>query len=904
MMSCTHHWCVIGLVGESKDKDFIPYLIVLFYLLQLLIGFETGAIVLWDLKSKTAEFRYNAPEALRSISWHHEGKQFMCSHTDGSLTTYNIKTPQKPMSVMMPHAKIGKDGKPDPCKPIAKVEWKSLRNSDPLVIFSGGMSYERAGRTTPSITVMNGKSTTVLEMEHNVVDFVPLCETPWQNDFQEPYAIVVLLQNDLVVVDLTTPGYPCFENPYPMDLHESPVTALQYYADCPPDLIPAFYSVGSKQKRTGFSEKSWPIKGGEWGTSTCSYPEIVITGHADGSLKFWDASSVTLQVLYKMKTAKFFEKLKNKNTEEDDPFAIYLIYLCTDSRVICLAGSTHVILLKFSKQETSLEIASLDISIVYEVCDDLESPDYEYPKPSLGVVSQQSGSMGSYSSNTSDSLKMETSTLLKVRSGCRKYSSGYLPELVCLLTWLDNEHPGNITSICVNSSYGLLAFGNESGLAIIDYFQKTCLLNLGTPDLYGKYVVVKVLWILIKELQALQEVKSSQMQKVPVQKNRVAHLQMIKYVQQLVAKIIPSSPPSSPRTKKNNHTLTPESGLLAIHEIQSFENEPEKSSDDTLDDSSSQSSFSKTTAELDNIINNLNNNDDTVDPEEIMRKELLKLSDSDKSKKSIERTLSLPPHEDEKFEVKESLPPKSKSENALKVIEKRKAVKTVSDPSAINELIDKHARRRSCSEPQIDAPLKLHKEHKMRKLSVKNLKFHRHKGKHKKEETENPDSSINTAENKDLDQSHDQSHGKDNHDYKSDSSDDILEEEPPIHSRNFLRRMSVKVKAIVLGDKHEEKKFKLDIIDLSQDKGKPVHLHMTVAEYLGHQTGMSKSLEINDVLCSSPTCSKQKRHPELKRTKSSGTRKLQKAQSVVSMEESNGGGAISASNIYFTLLLL
>ena len=31
-----------------------------------------------------------------------------------------------------------------------------------------------------------------------------------------------------------------------------------------------------------------------------------------------------------------------------------------------------------------------------------------------------------------------------------------------------------------------LAFGNESGLAIVDYVQKTCLLNLGTPDLYGK----------------------------------------------------------------------------------------------------------------------------------------------------------------------------------------------------------------------------------------------------------------------------------------------------------------------------------------------------------------------------------------------------------------------------------
>ena len=40
-----------------------------------------------------------------------------------------------------------------------------------------------------------------------------------------------------------------------MDLHESPVTACQYYANCPTDLIPAFYSVGSKQKKTGFSEK-------------------------------------------------------------------------------------------------------------------------------------------------------------------------------------------------------------------------------------------------------------------------------------------------------------------------------------------------------------------------------------------------------------------------------------------------------------------------------------------------------------------------------------------------------------------------------------------------------------------------------------------------------------------------
>ncbi|KAL4233705.1 Syntaxin-binding protein 5 [Mactra antiquata] len=485
---------------------------------KLLIGFESGAIVSWDLKTKTADYRYQAPESLRSITWHHEGKQFMSSHSDGSLITWNIKSTGKPVSIITPHAKVNKDGKPEACKAITKVQWKSVRTGEPMVMFSGGMSYDRAGRT-PCITVMTGKTTTVLEMEHTVIDFVVLCDTPWQNDFQDPYAIAVLLQNDLVVIDLTSPGYPCFENPYPMDIHESPVTSCQYFADCPTDLIPALYSVGSsKQKRTGFSEKRWPIKGGEWGTATCSYPEIVVTGHADGSLKFWDASAVTLQVLYKLKTAKIFEKPKNKvlDGQDDDPFAIYLIYLDQDSRLLTLAGATHVMLFKFSKQEVTLEVPSLDVSIIYEVFDDLDdSPDLlDYPKPSLGVVSQQhSGSVGSYSSNASDSMKPpkpslsvlsqqqksgssigsyssdstkpEQVTALRVRSGARKYAAGYQPDLMCLLTWLDSEHPGNITSICVNSSYGLLAFGNESGLAIVDIIQKSVLLNLGTPDLYG-----------------------------------------------------------------------------------------------------------------------------------------------------------------------------------------------------------------------------------------------------------------------------------------------------------------------------------------------------------------------------------------------------------------------------------
>lgn len=113
--------------------------------------------------------------------------------------------------------------------------------------------------------------------------FVPtldvLIKSVYLLDFGDPYALVVLLHNDLVVVDLLSQGYPCFENPYSMDLHESPVTCCTYLADCPADLIPAFYSVGARAHKTGFSSREWPICGGEWGSTSCSYPELIITGY-------------------------------------------------------------------------------------------------------------------------------------------------------------------------------------------------------------------------------------------------------------------------------------------------------------------------------------------------------------------------------------------------------------------------------------------------------------------------------------------------------------------------------------------------------------------------------------------------------------------------------------------------
>ncbi|XP_014812669.1 PREDICTED: syntaxin-binding protein 5-like isoform X4 [Calidris pugnax] len=478
----THPGPVVHLSDSPRDEG------------KLLIGYENGTVVLWDLRSKRADLRAYYDEAIHSVAWHHEGKQFMCSHSDGSLTLWNLKSPNRPFQTTIPHGKIQRDGKkPESCKPILKVEYKTCKNSEPFVIFSGGLSYDKACRR-PSLTIMHGKAITVLEMDHPIVDFLTLCETPYPNEFQEPYAVVVLLEKDLIVVDLTQSNFPIFENPYPIDIHESPVTCTEYFADCPPDLIPVLYSVGAKHKKQGYSNKEWPISGGAWNLGAQTYPEIIITGHADGSVKFWDASAITLQMLYKLKTSKVFEKQKvgeGKATAEiveEDPFAVQMMYWCPESRIFCVAGvSAYVIVYRFSKHEVNTEIASLEVRLQYEV-EDIITPEPEIIPP-FPDASSQLPSLKSLSGSTNtvacEGTMKDSIPCLSVKTRPVRMPPGYQADLVIQLVWVDGEPPQQITSLAVNSAYGLVAFGNCNGLAVVDFMQRTVLLSMGTLDLYG-----------------------------------------------------------------------------------------------------------------------------------------------------------------------------------------------------------------------------------------------------------------------------------------------------------------------------------------------------------------------------------------------------------------------------------
>lgn len=464
----THPGAVVHLSDNPLDPN------------KLLIGFETGQLVLWDMRGKCAELRWISQEPLLSCSWHHEGKHFITSHSDGSLCTWPLKLSPKPLVHGFPHAKTNKEGKIEACNAIQKVEVKTNRLGEQFTIFSGGLPTEKCSSKSHCITVLvQGKSTTVLEMEHPVIDFIAICESPWSSDLQEPYAVAVLLQNDLVLIDLLTTGYPTFESPYSMDIHESQVTCCTYLADCPSDLVPAFYSVGrsASNRRSGYSEREWPINGGEWQPTSCSYSEIVMTGHQDGSIKFWDSSAGTLQVLYKLKTSKIFEKsrVRSMDVTDDDPLSISAIALCAESRKLCIStNSGHVALFKFRRAESTGDIAVLEIPISYEnAVENDGSPECEFIPKTLP--------------KQTDSVECEKkyNGMLKVKSGPQRKPPGFQAQLVCITPWTLGTHPGQITALTINSSYGLMAYGNEYGLAVVDIVQKTCLLNLSTQEIYG-----------------------------------------------------------------------------------------------------------------------------------------------------------------------------------------------------------------------------------------------------------------------------------------------------------------------------------------------------------------------------------------------------------------------------------
>ena len=258
---------------------------------KLLIGYARGLIVLWDRNEAKAEKTYYANQQLEAIALRSDGAQFISAHNDGSYIMWSVEgASTEPLEP--PHTPYG----PYPCKAISKIYWEA-DEAEGLnwTVFNGGMPRASYGDKF-TVTVMKGEEKhSVFDLTSKLVDFAVI------EDNGSPKAMVILAEEELVTVDLSAETWPVTYNlPYLNPIHASSITCLTHVPSVKQEI---FDKIKSEQMKV--SSKAWPVNGGQRGQDLKEL-QVLVTGHEDGSVKFWNCGDISMNLMATFKTSKYF----------------------------------------------------------------------------------------------------------------------------------------------------------------------------------------------------------------------------------------------------------------------------------------------------------------------------------------------------------------------------------------------------------------------------------------------------------------------------------------------------------------------------------------------------------------------------------------------------------------------
>uniref|UniRef100_A0A4W4EJN0 LLGL scribble cell polarity complex component 2 n=1 Tax=Electrophorus electricus TaxID=8005 RepID=A0A4W4EJN0_ELEEL len=405
---------------------------------QVLIGYSRGLMVLWDLDRRCAIQHFLGMQQLESVWWMEDGGNILSSHSDGSYCHWTVtgEDPQtEPDKQETPYGSF-------PCKAISKILQVSTRQGPPFLIFNGGMPRASYG-DRHCISVVHSKAHVALDFTSRIIDFFVIREG--EHHKGDPSALMVLAEEELVVVDLQNEGWPVFHTPYLVPLHCSAITCSHHVSAIPLKLWERV--------------QPWPINGGQNLAPDPPQRDLLLTGHEDGTVRFWDASGVCLYPMYKLSTAAVFHTdtdpndNMNQNTEgewppfrkvgcfdpySDDPrLGIQKIHLCKYSGYLAVAGTAGQV----------GSCAGLSVSTVVD------------------LLQGQEG------------FRWKGQARLDLRQEPVNFPPGFQP-----FTLVQCQPPAVVTAIALHSEWKLVAFGTSHGFGVYDYQQKSnvlvkCTLN-------------------------------------------------------------------------------------------------------------------------------------------------------------------------------------------------------------------------------------------------------------------------------------------------------------------------------------------------------------------------------------------------------------------------------------------
>lgn len=345
---------------------------------KILIAYQKGLIVLWNQDRIKIESYFVAKQYVESIYWNTDCTGFISAQENGSLCLWNLPEEGECGTMQDQSTPFG----PFPCKSILKVVWH-----DPVIIFQGGLT--RASYSEKQcITIMEDNAVeTVLDFTSKVVDFV-IVKEPLEN---LPNILIVLCEEEIVVVDLkgSDKNFSTYSKPYLACIHSSNISTSTHVYDCPDDLWSTLKTAGQSQTDLTLSTNEWPVTGGnvKLGGATLR-KDLVITGHDDGTVKFWDTSQALFTLLCTINTTKLFQEYDGPPPEDPDDedwppfkkvcnfdpyvddsrFVIQKIYLCPVSKMLVVGGSGGQILIyNLDEVRQADSIKPLDINVIEDL---------------------------------------------------------------------------------------------------------------------------------------------------------------------------------------------------------------------------------------------------------------------------------------------------------------------------------------------------------------------------------------------------------------------------------------------------------------------------------------------------------------------------------------------------------
>ncbi|KAG5334725.1 L2GL protein, partial [Acromyrmex charruanus] len=422
---------------------------------NILIGYNRGLMVLWNKATPGAQQTFVSTQQLESVHWISENR-FVSSHNDGSYAFWSPGSDAVPE----PTTLYG----PFPCKAVTKILVYPTAEHGELVLFSGGMQRASYG-DRHTITVMTKEKHLVFDFTSKIIDFFTVFPKEEEENNENPIgpeALIVLAEEELVAIDLTNPEWKMMALPYLVSLHASSVTCSQHVPNVPEELWEAIVEVGKAQTEHLYSDKSWPIDGG---IILCQKPanpdkprnkDLLLTGHEDGTVRFWNASDVALTPLYKYNSSILFtgehldvlEQPPEDDEDEWPPFkkvgifdpysddprlAVKKVLLCPLSSTLVVAGTAgHIITATISSEPINKEIKAVIMNIV----------------------------------NDRDGFVWKGHDHLPSRTTSISFAVGFQPQSLLQL-----YPPAAVTALALHSEWGLLAAGTAHGLAVFDYIR-------------------------------------------------------------------------------------------------------------------------------------------------------------------------------------------------------------------------------------------------------------------------------------------------------------------------------------------------------------------------------------------------------------------------------------------------